>query len=215
MSLLVALLGGAAAQTLTDGGAIASAEAFGAGRIQAVLLGGGSVPSGEAFGSGRIQEALPSGGAIPTAEAFGTGRLAEGLPGGGGVGSAEALGTGLVSERLLDGGAIPSAEAFGVGSIPTNATLTDGGGIASQEEFGEPAIVVPIAQARGYAGWEAYRKALEKAKIRPIPKPTIRLRVGGDIPSSEALGIGRVIVQPRPTRAAIRALALVEEEIYA
>ena len=89
---------GASPQALTDGGAIASAEAFGTGLV-------------------GYNQALSSGGAIASEEAFGVGSFPSNavLADGGGIVTAEAFGVGLVSvsQGLTHGGGIPSAEAFG------------------------------------------------------------------------------------------------------
>lgn len=119
----VAVREAAAAQAITDGGAIATAEAFGTGSLS-------------------FQQDLTDGGALASAEAFGTGKLAfdQDLADGGGIASAEAFGTGSMSFALTltDGGAIASAEAFGAGTlvVANDGVLINGGGIASAEAFG-------------------------------------------------------------------------------
>ncbi|MCI0430771.1 MAG: hypothetical protein L0210_09565 [Rhodospirillales bacterium] len=135
--------------------AIVSAEAFGAAKLNLAAAGAGNIASAEAFGSGKVNlAATPS--AIASAEAFGTAKLNLALTGAGAIASAEALGTPIVStpggaQTLSGAGGIASAEAFGTAAISA-AQAAAGAGPAIGPRIIFVSSRAPQAQALGPAG---------------------------------------------------------------
>lgn len=135
-------------QNLTDGGAIATAEAFGVGTISLttqVLTAGGAIATAQAFGVGSVSSPdMTGGGGIPSAQVFGVGLLSylQDLTNGGGLASAQAIGGVAVSNPLTNGGGIASAEQVDGGRLGIG--LRDGGAIASAQAIGVGSVYLPI-----------------------------------------------------------------------
>lgn len=198
------------AQSITDGGAIASAEVFGTGALSFIqfLTAGGAIASAEAFGTGLvgIRQDLSAGGNIVSAEVFGVGLVRQGLVNGGAIPSAEAFGAGtIISGNLTNGGAIPSAQVFGVGALSFIQLLTGGGGIPSGQAFGTGLISIgqDLTNGGGIASGETFGVgavtllgiltnggALASAETFGVGSLGFGLIGGGHIPSSEVFGIG-------------------------
>lgn len=176
-------------QTVTLGGGIASAEAFGTPAVSAgaVSVGAGSIASAEALGT----PTLAAGGVsvtasgIPSAEALGSPTLALTVAPSG-IGSGEAFGTAIVNVGpTLSMSGVPSAEAFGALTVVAGPiVVTDPGGVASGEAFGTPSVI-PLIKPSGIGSAEAFG-----APAVVVGAVTLGL-VG--IPSAEAFGAALVV----------------------
>lgn len=169
--------------TITGAGNIASAEAFGAPSLAAVVS-PASVASAEAIGAPIVvASVVPAG--VPTAEAFGAPAIAAQIAPAG-LSSAEAIGSAQLAAVVSTAG-VATAEAFGAPVIGASIVAA---GIASAEAIGQPALAANV-QTSGISSAEAFgQPTVGGAAAADI--------FGASIASAEAFGSPALaaVVQP-------------------
>lgn len=196
-------LEGIGAQTISNAGAIPSAEAFGTSKLNLKLAPTG-IATGEAFGNPQLNlKVFPTG--VATQEAFGTAKLVLALlPTG--IPTLEAFGapqlnfkvfpTGVVSEEVfgnpkiiifVNPSGLASAEAFGIPTISSGVQfISNAGAIASLEAFGISNLNLQVSPS-GVATMEAFGNPKLNLNILPI-----------GIVSSETFGAAKIILYLAP-----------------
>lgn len=188
-SLTFAIQPGVSAQPITDAGAIATGEAFGAGQVNLRLFDAGAVASLEAFEAPSLRLTVSDSGAIASGGAFGAPTV-------------------TVDRLVSDAGAIASAEAFGSPTV-TQGGISGAGDIASAEAFGTPVLHQRLSGAVAIASGEAFGPATLGLRLsgagaiataEGFGSPTVTvaqlLSDAGAIPSSLAFGAATVIKRP-------------------
>lgn len=168
------------AQTLSDVGAIASAEALGSPQLNQELDPVGAIPSAEAVQSPQLNLQVADAGDIATAEAVGQPVVAGPISGAGNVPTAEVVPSPQLNLQLADVGGVPSAEV--VPGPQLNQEVIQAGDIASGQTVPSPQVNHQIADAGAIPTQEA------------LGNPQLNQKIDGtgNIPSAEAFGIPTV-----------------------